>query len=135
MDLSENGRALPGWKKKSFSIAFGGGEIWCEHLDGLYAHTELAIEKLAEDTPKFRRPSEASAIAFVLSETAVPDALAELIACSLLRPGKRFTRAAFIGCEKRAERFLRGRLVGSPFAYAFYEDFEIAKEWLVSERQ
>lgn len=40
---------LPGLTKKSFSMFFGGGEIWFEHLDGIYEHTDLAIEKLEND--------------------------------------------------------------------------------------
>ena len=32
---------LPGLSKKSFSMFFGGGEIWFEHLDGIYEHTDL----------------------------------------------------------------------------------------------
>lgn len=39
----ENGPV--GLKKKSFSMFFGGGEIWFEHLDGMYGYTDLAIEK------------------------------------------------------------------------------------------
>jgi len=30
-----------GLKKKSFSLSYNGGEIWCEHLDSLYDQTEL----------------------------------------------------------------------------------------------
>lgn len=33
---TDDGRALPGYKKKSFSLPFAGGEIWFEHIDGLY---------------------------------------------------------------------------------------------------
>ena len=41
--------ALPGYHKKSFAMPFGGGEIWFEHLDGMYSYTDLAIQKLAQD--------------------------------------------------------------------------------------
>ncbi len=30
------GRELPGFRKKSFVLHYGGGEIWFEHLDGIY---------------------------------------------------------------------------------------------------
>ena len=43
--LSTNdGRDLPGCRKKSFSLPFAGGEIWFEHIDGLYHFEELALE-------------------------------------------------------------------------------------------
>ena len=31
---------LPGVKKKSFVLPFRGGEIWFEHLDGMYQYTD-----------------------------------------------------------------------------------------------
>lgn len=31
---------LPGVRKKSFVLPFKGGEIWFEHLDGMYQYTE-----------------------------------------------------------------------------------------------
>ncbi|HBF15977.1 MAG TPA: hypothetical protein DDW30_09940 [Clostridiales bacterium] len=34
---------LSGVKKKSFILPYAGGEIWFEHLDGIYQYTELAI--------------------------------------------------------------------------------------------
>ena len=47
--MNENDKILCGLNKKSFSMFFGGGEIWFEHLDGLYDRTDLAIEKLEKD--------------------------------------------------------------------------------------
>lgn len=37
---------LAGVKKKSFILPYAGGEIWFEHLDGIYQYTEFALEKL-----------------------------------------------------------------------------------------
>lgn len=48
-----SGRELPGFRKKSFVLHFGGGEIWFEHMDGIYQYTELAIEKLCADSDFF----------------------------------------------------------------------------------
>lgn len=51
------GCELPGFRKKSFVLYFGGGEIWFEHLDGIYQYTEHALEKLCADSDFFCRPS------------------------------------------------------------------------------
>ena len=32
----KNSEELPGVRKKSFIFPFAGGEIWFEHLDGIY---------------------------------------------------------------------------------------------------
>lgn len=50
--------------------AVSGEPVWLERLDGLGPREELALEKLRQDAPAFRRPSAPSRIAFVLSETA-----------------------------------------------------------------
>lgn len=58
-----DGRELPGFRKKSFLLHFAGGGIWFEHLDGIYQHSGLAIEKLRMDSPVFHRPSSPAHIA------------------------------------------------------------------------
>jgi len=131
--IEKNGRELPGFKKKSFVLPFNGGEIWFEHLDGLYGHTELALEKLAADAPVFQRPSSPSFIGFVLDDTNVTDNLIEMITDKLLNTHKRFMRVGFIGADSYTKRMLKKRLYGHGFAIGFFLDFEKAKEWLVSE--
>ena len=44
-----NPEKLPGVKKKSFVLPFNGGEIWFEHLDGMYQYTEPVLEKLKKE--------------------------------------------------------------------------------------
>ncbi len=124
---------LPGVRKKSFSIAFAGGEIWCEHLDGIYEHTDLAIKKLEEDYLQFKKPSMPSLVIFILNETIINDELITVITDKLLNTQKRFTRVAFVGAEKKARRKLSNALFDAPFALNFENDFEKAKEWAVSE--
>ena len=41
---------LSGVKKESFILPYAGGEIWFEHLDGIYQYTRLAIQKLRKDS-------------------------------------------------------------------------------------
>lgn len=130
---TNNPREMPGFKKKSFSMAFGGGEIWFEHLDGMYEHTYLAVEKLESDYPQFRRPSAPSLIAVNLDETVIDDELINAVAEKLLNGEKRFTRVVFVGTDKASRRTIKNALSGAQFALEFINDFEKAKEWLVSE--
>ena len=125
---------LPGVKKKSFAMPFGGGEIWFEHLDGIGEHTALALQKLEGDRTRFKAPSAPSLLAVNLDETRVTQALIAALVEQILRAGKRFTRVAFVGVDKTAKRALEAALGSPPFALAFINDFEKAKEWLVSEQ-
>ena len=75
-----NPKELPGVKKKSFSLPFRGGEIWFEHLDGMYQYTELVLDKLQNDSHTFLLPSKPAHIAFVLDETLITADLIDQIA-------------------------------------------------------
>ena len=125
---------LPGVKKKSFVLPFSGGEIWFEHLDGMYQYTDLVLEKLKNDSHIFLLPSKPSQIGFVLEETLITKAIVERIVKLLCDEGKRFMRVCFIGTDKKIQHMFRGALKDkSRFAFSFINDFERAKEWLISE--
>ena len=128
-----NPRDLPGFRKKSFALPFGGGEIWFEHLDGIYEYEELVLEKLSGDIPIFCRPSKTSVIGFVLDETVVTDKICSAIVNALINTAKRFTRVCFIGSDKKTAKRLKKELFAHGFAVSFINDFEKAKEWLISE--
>lgn len=131
---NKNSDELPGVKKKSFILPFAGGEIWFEHLDGIYQYTELAIEKLRADSVKFRRPSHPGYITFVLDETIITDELISAIAETLIKPGKRFMRAAFVGADKYSSKKLYKLLYGHGFAVRFFDGIEPAKAWILDEQ-
>ena len=97
-----NAENLPGYKKKSFSLAYHGGEIWFEHLDGIYDHENLALKKLAEDTAMFARPSSPCDICFVFDETTVTDRMIGAVKKAILGSGKRFMKIAFAGLAPKA---------------------------------
>lgn len=122
---------LPGIRKKSFVLPFAGGEIWFEHLDGIYQYTGHAIQKLRADTPIFRRPSSPGYIAFVLDETVLTEELISEIAAALSESGKTFMRAAFVGADKSSCKKLKKLLYGHGFAVQFFDGIEPAKEWLL----
>ena len=132
---NRNPEDWPGIRKKSFVLPFAGGEIWFEHLDGMGSYTELAVQKLRADAVEFRRPSAPGFIAFVLDETVVTEALTAEIAGALLRPGKRFMRAAFVGADGLSRKMLKKRLDGHGFAIRFFDGIEPAKEWLLGKEK
>jgi len=132
--IDKNPDELPGIRKKSFILPFAGGEIWFEHLDGIYQYTEFAIKKLHKDATIFRRPSSPGYIAFVLDETTVTDELIREITGTLTEPGKRFMHVAFVGADAVSRKKLKKQLYGHGFALGFFDGIEPAKEWLLDER-
>jgi hypothetical protein len=132
--VDKNPEKLPGVRKKSFLLPFAGGEIWFEHLDGIYQYTGLAIEKLRADTATFRRPSAPGYITFVLDETMITEELISEIADALIKPGKQFMRVAFVGADRFSCKELKKLLYGHGFAIQFFDGIEPAKEWLLDER-
>ena len=130
----KNPDELPGIRKKSFILPFAGGEIWFEHLDGIYQYSELAVQKLRTNTALFRRPSSTEYIAFVLDETIITEELISEIADALTKPGKQFMRAAFVGADGFTRKRLKKLLYGHGFAIKFFDGIEPAKEWLLDER-
>jgi hypothetical protein len=128
-----DGMELPGFKKKSFSMYYGGGEIWFEHLDGMYGYTDLAIQKLASDYIQLKKPSMPSLIAVNLDETQVNEELCNEIARAFTVKEKRYTKIVFIGVKRQQKKLLQRLLSNNGFALAFINDFEKAKEWLISE--
>lgn len=128
-----NPEELPGVKKKSFSMYFGGGEIWFEHLDGIYGNTDIALKKLENDAPLFSKPSATSLVAINLDETYIDNRLISELARVLMNPKKHFTRVVFVGTDKTDRRKIKSALSAKTFALNFIDDFEKAKEWLVSE--
>lgn len=132
--IDKNPDELPGIRKKSFILPFAGGEIWFEHLDGIYQYTEFAIQKLHTDSAIFRRPSSPGYIAFVLNETIITEELISEIANVLIKPGKQFMRAAFVGTDRLFCKKLKKLLYGCGFEINFFDGIEPAKEWLLNER-
>lgn len=126
-----NGDDLPGYKKKSFVLPYNGGEIWFEHLDGIYGYEELVICKLEGDIRSFTRPSSTSYICFVFNETTVTDRIIDAVKRSILECGKRFMKIAFVGLDKKSKHRLKRELKGKGFGVNFLEGLEDAKQWLL----
>ena len=132
-DSSMEKRELAGFEKKSFCMSFAGGEIWIEHLDGLYEHTELALQKFEMDYEKLSRPSSPSVLAINLDETNITETLIASITEALLTSKKRLRRVAFVGVGRIPRKIFQKKLAEATFLFAFDNDFEHAKRWLVTE--
>ncbi|MDY4977137.1 MAG: hypothetical protein SO147_09615 [Clostridia bacterium] len=123
---------LAGVKKQSFALPFRGGEIWFEHLDGMYQYTKLVLEKLKKDSQTFLLPSKPAHIAFVLDETLIAAELIDEIVRLLYSEKKQFLRVCLIGTDRKSQRLLRHALSDTAvFSVAFINDMEKAKEWLI----
>ena len=116
-----------GLQKKSFSLPYHGGEIWCEHLDGMTA--ELAVSKLEGDLAQLTRPSTSTRIALNVQETPIEPSLIDAISSAFFL--KRPTRVAFVGVDAKNRRRFQRELEGAAFPMAFFDDFEEAKQWLI----
>lgn len=127
-------RNLLGFKKKSFMMSVDGGEVWFEHLDGIYNNPELVLEKLTNDSKTFLRPSMPSLLAVVFDETDVDVDIVKKLA-DMLTGEKMFTRVAVVGVGRHEKQMIKKALCekNHSFALAFINDFQKAKEWLVSE--
>ena len=64
-------------------------------------------------------------------ETVVTDLLIDLITSKLLCGEKCFMKIVFVGVNKPTKKKFEKVLHGGPFSFAFINDFEKAKEWLI----
>ena len=122
---------LPGYKKKSFTLPYNGGEIWFEHLDGMYDYEKLVLKKLEADICFFTRPSSTSYICFAFHETTVTDRIYNAVSDAILKNNKRFMKIAMSGLDKRNKNRFRHELTGKGFAIGFVDGLEDAKMWLL----
>lgn len=131
MTEQQNGENLPGYKKKSFALPYNGGEIWFEHLDGIYNNESLVLKKLESDVPLFSRPSSSSYICFVFNETEVTSRVLEATVNSILKNTKTFMKVAFTGLDRKWKAILKRELSKSGVVIGFLDGLEDAKEWLL----
>ncbi len=120
-----------GLKKKSFSLFFNGGEIWCEHLDSLYKEKELLLKKFNQDLVQISKPSTTSFIALNLDQSDVDRDIMEYIINSFIRLEKPLRKVAFIGLTSKMKSYVKKRNMDTSFIMACINDFEKAKEWLI----
>lgn len=122
---------LPGYKTKSFTLYYNGGEIWFEHLDGIYDYEELVLKKLSCDIPKFTRPSSSSFICFVLDETTVTETVSRAVKSALTETNKKYMKVAFCGLDNKWKSNFKKEFKYANFAVGFFDGLEDAKMWLI----
>ena len=127
-----NEQEQAGLRKKSFELNYGGGSIWCEHLDGMGAMETEVIRKLKADACSFARPSVSSRMIVNLDETVMTDAIAACVAESIIGCKKRFARIAFVGLGRREQRQITALMRDCGASVTFLRDYERAKEWVMS---
>lgn len=120
-----------GLNKKSFSLFYKGGEIWCEHLDSLYSEKELLIQKFNQDFVQISRPSTSSFIVIDLDQTDVDSGIIDHIINSFIMMKKPLRKVVFVGLSSRMKGYIRKKNRGTLFMMTCIDDFEKAKEWLV----
>lgn len=121
-----------GLKKKSFSLFFNGGEIWCEHLDSLYGEKELLKQKFEGDFIQISRPSASSFIIVVLDESDVDREILDLIIDRFVMLKRPLSKVVFVGLNLKMKGHVKKRKADISFMMACIDDMEKAKEWLVS---
>ena len=120
--------------RKSFKLAFRGGEIWCEELDSLYDYTDLLRKKFNEDMKEMCRPSNSAFIAVNLNQTFADENLCNYLADAFAEIKRPLKRLAFAGISKKCRKWMGTAFNNHSikFEYDFFEDFEKAKEWLIA---
>ena len=124
--------SMAGVEKKSFSLPFNGGMIWCEHLDSLGEDETSFRAKLSADCNELSKPSAPSYLAFVLDETEVNVSCCEMIVDALTRRAHP-KKVSFVGTSLGEKRQINSCLGKSDtnFATCFHDDLEAAKHWLI----
>lgn len=121
-----------GLNKKSFSLFYKGGEVWCEHLDSFYGEKELLKQKFKWDLIEISRPSTSSFIAVVLDDSDVDKEVLDWIVDRFIMLNKPLRKIVFVGLDLKMKSYMKKKKVDSLFMMACIDDLEKAKEWLIS---
>lgn len=123
--------------RNSFKLPFSGGEIWAEELDGLNIYTDVVIDKFLRDMVTIRKPSSPGFIAIHLNETLVEESLVNIIVTELKKAENSILKVVFVGLNRTSQKLMKSsiEIVAVSFVYAFINDYEKAKEWLVDKKR
>ena len=118
-----------GIEKRSFELPYNGGQIWCEHLDGMGKFETEVVEKFTGDISFFSRPSVSSFMIINLDRTDITEHITGTIVTNILEIDKVFRKIAFVGVDIRWRKAF-GDLKRKGIAIKFLFDYEKAKEWM-----
>ncbi|MDK2966047.1 MULTISPECIES: hypothetical protein [Lacrimispora] len=123
-----------GLKKKSFSLYFNGGEIWCEHLDSLYDQKELLKKKFKQDLIHIEKPSSSSYVVVIMDDSNVNSDCLDWILTEFCQLKKQLRKVAFVGLNAQMKRYMKKKSENTNFLMICMDDLEQAKEWLVKKQ-
>lgn len=123
-----------GINKKSFSLYFGGGEIWCEHLDSLCDRKDLFFEKFDNDLKTIKRPSASSYLAVIVDETDIDREMIDYLLDTFISLDKPLKKIAFIGLDNKWNKYINKKNKGTYILMKSISDLEEAKNWLIDNR-
>ena len=123
-----------GINKKSFSLYFGGGEIWCEHLDSLCDRKDLFFEKFDNDLKTIKRPSASSYLAVIVDETDIDREMIDYLLDTFISLDKPLKKIAFIGLDNKWNKYFNKKNKGTYILMKSISDLEEAKNWLIDNR-
>ncbi|MDW2798648.1 hypothetical protein RZO55_13780 [Clostridium boliviensis] len=122
-----------GLNKKSFSLFFNGGEIWCEHLDSLYDQKELLKKKFSQDLLQIEKPSASSFVVVIMDESNVDSDCLDWILFEFFKLKKQLHKVVFVGLNIQMKRYMKKKSADTNFLMICMDDLEKAKEWLVKK--
>ena len=104
---------------------------------GLFTENDVLAGRWEEDIAVIRRPSSPGVIAMNLCQTAVSAAQADKMMADLQAAGPRVARVAFIGLDRAGLRNMKdaGRRHGVTFVHRYFDDFVLAKDWLIPPKR
>ncbi len=121
--------------RESFSLFYGGSQLFSMELDGLGDKGVLVMEKFARDVQFLRRPSAPSLTGVHLKDTSMTEGMIKAMLESMNASDMHIQKAAVIGLKasgrRMFSRLLKSMSPPARFVCAFYDDYEKAKEWLV----
>ena len=122
--------------RESFPLPYSGTTLWYSCLDSLKDDRELIREKILKEEKLICRPSNPALILYHLYDTMIDYELAEAIVNSILRSQRYIRKLAIIGLSKHGKVNIKKYLKKSGLRFnmvtEYFDDFEKAKEWLVS---
>jgi hypothetical protein len=121
-----------GLNKRSFSLFYNGGEVWCEHLDSLYGEKELLKQKFKRDLIEISRPSTSSFLVVVLDDSEIDKDILEWIVDRFVMLKKPLRKVVFVGLDLKMKNYIKKKKADISFMMTCIDDLEKAKEWLIS---
>ena len=120
-----------GSKHSVFLISFNYCEITCCHLDGYKNNREALLSRLSL-IESFFKPNSRHRVWYNIDDSELSDKVIEQVTQSISRVQSNIVKLAFIGAGrgKRKLKKILNDTIASSIPIGYFEDAELAKEWL-----